>query len=287
MHHHSRQLQRKTRNRRGLTLLELVVVMTILIALAGILVALFPNILLFAHTSTGATNMPELVKVFHMHHATQRSYPNFLDNLTDGTDLYAKLPGGGASLGTLTLDADTAASLNAAGLTKVFNLDSDNDDATFECYGEGIVTPETGDAVDVAAGLVVARIVQSSDLERLKGHDPEIYVLFGVGHGTPLVGNFMEEAPVHFGHEKDSKPNEAYSRFAAVYRLGGEVVPGDGDDTADSPLDADSDPTNDDDDWFLPNDGPAEFITCVGLHDGGIAVPWMPIKGFSSSGHSH
>ncbi len=86
MHHYLQQRQRKTRNGRGLTLLELVVVMTILIALGGIVVSLFPGFLKMAHTSTGATTMPELNKIFEMHHQTQRSYPNSLDNLTDGAD---------------------------------------------------------------------------------------------------------------------------------------------------------------------------------------------------------
>ena len=78
---------------RGLTLLELVVVMTILIALAGILVALFPGFLRLAHTSTGATNLSDLNRVFHTYNQVNRGWPNGLDNLHDGTNLYSRLPG--------------------------------------------------------------------------------------------------------------------------------------------------------------------------------------------------
>jgi Tfp pilus assembly protein PilE len=270
---------RKRTNRKGLTLLELVVVMTILIALAGILVPLLPNLLNQAHTATGATNMPELNKLFELHNAMERGYPNYLDNLTDGTGLYDRLPGGGAGLTTTALDASSAASLNAAGITKVFNLTSgDVDDATFECYGEGIVAPPLTSAVDVASGLTIA-ILDDTQLPKFKGTPGEVYAVFGVGQATPLVGNMMQDAPVHFGDEPGSKPNEVYSRFAAVFRVGDWQ---DDDPAVDS--DGDGNFTNDRD--SIDPAATARFVTTVGLHDGGIAAPWMAIKGFNGA-HEH
>lgn len=271
-------------HRLGLTLLELVVVMTILIALAGILVAMFPGMLKFAHTSTGATNMPELNKIFQMHHQVQRGWPNYLDNLVDDTGaLYAKLPGDPASqeyfLTPLELDDDQAQALRNAGLTHVFNLTDaeDVDDATFDCYGEGVVAPELAAAEPVQDGTTVARLVALGDIAKFKGHEEAVYVVFGVGQATPLVGSggMMQDAPIHFGHNANTRPNEVYSRFAAVFRLGSvEMV--DHDDNPDTP-----------DVEEFHADGPASFITCVGLHGGGIAVPWMPLKGFHHSDHSH
>lgn len=270
--------------RLGLTLLELVVVMTILIALAGILVALFPGFLNLAHTSTGATNMPELNKVFQMHRQVQRGWPNYLDNLVDDAgSLYAKLPGDPTSAGyflePLSLDADQAQALREAGLTHVFNLtdDADIDDATYDCYGEGVVAPELADAEEVAAGLTVARLVGLGDIAKFKGHEDAVYVVFGVGQATPLVGEggMMQDAPVHFGDEANTRPNDVYSRFAAVFRLGSVEM-----------VDDDSNPATPDVEVH-DVDGPAGFITCVGLHGGGIAVPWMPLKGFHHSDHSH
>jgi len=269
----------KTHNRKGLTLLELVVVMTILIALAGILVPLLPNMLKQAHTSTGATNMPELNKLFELHHTTERGYPNYLDNLTDGSGLYAGLPGGGAGLTTQALDADTAASLNAAGLTKVFNLTSDSvDDATFDCYGEGIVAPDLSSAVDVANGLSIA-VLDDTQLPKLKGTAGEVYGVFGVGQATPLVGEMMQDAPIHFGDEPGSKPNEIYSRFAAVFRIGAWQ---DDDPLVDS--DGDGFPDNDRD--SIDPAAEARFVSIVALHGEGIAPPWAPIRSFSGA-HEH
>ncbi len=270
--------------RLGLTLLELVVVMTILIALAGLLVALFPGFLKLAHTSTGGTNMPELNKVFQMHHQVQRGWPNYLDNLVDEAgSLYAKLPGDPTSAGyflePLTLEAEQAQALLDAGLTAVFPLtsDADIDDATYDCYGEGVVAPELEDAVPVATGLTVARLTTPGDIAKFKGHDDAVYVVFGVGQATPLVGEggMMQDAPVHFGHNANTRPNEVYSRFAAVFRLGSVEL-----------VDDDDDPATPDVEVY-DVDGPADFITCVGLHGGGIAVPWMPLKGFHHSDHSH
>ena len=71
--------------RGGLTLLELVVVMAILIALAGILVPVFPDLLARASTSTGATNLTEVAKAVQMYQGLYRSYPDLLDSLVDGT----------------------------------------------------------------------------------------------------------------------------------------------------------------------------------------------------------
>ena len=57
---------RGNRPRRGLTLLELVVVLTILVALAGILVPMVSNLLPFTSSSAGATNATEVEKVVQL-----------------------------------------------------------------------------------------------------------------------------------------------------------------------------------------------------------------------------
>ncbi len=260
--------------RLGLTLLELVVVMTILIALAGILVAMFPGMLTMAHTSTDATNMPELNKIFQMHHQVQRGWPNYLDNLVAGGNLYAGLPGyeEGPSyfLSAHPLTHDQADALRDAGLTHVFNLTAaEVSDATYDCYGSGIVAPELSEAAPVNDSLTVARLVNLTDIEKFKGDPDHVYVVFGIGQATPLVGpgGMMQDAPIHFGDAAGTRPNEAYSRFVAIFDLG----------------EAHDDDDDDDDDHH----GRAQFVTVAALHRGGIAVPWMPLKEFHAPDHSH
>ena len=272
-------------HRLGLTLLELVVVMTILIALAGILVALFPGFLRLAHTSTGATNLSDLNRVFHTYHQVSRGWPNGLDNLTDGTDLYARLPGDPSSatyyLEPHNLSEEEARALRNAGITHVFNLASDNTgDATFHCYGspeDGIpfvpVVPDNGH--NVQEPLTVARLRNASDIDRFQGDRDGVYVVFGVGQAAPLVGpgGMMQDPPLHFGHTAGTKPNEVYSRFAAVFRIGREGMVPDPDDL-DNEIEG------------VIADGTATFITCVGLHGNGIRVPADPIRGFHHTRHS-
>ena len=54
---------RGRRPRRGLTLLELVIVLTILVALAGLVVPMVSNLLPFSSSSAGATNASEIERV--------------------------------------------------------------------------------------------------------------------------------------------------------------------------------------------------------------------------------
>jgi len=63
-------------SRRGLTLLEMVVVIAILIVLAGVLVPLMPNLQFDAHCANGATNNVELGKALETYRVIQGKYPD-------------------------------------------------------------------------------------------------------------------------------------------------------------------------------------------------------------------
>ena len=135
--------------RRGLTLMELVVVMAILVALASILVPIFPSMLERAHRSTQATNASELTKAIQLYLSTNGSL-NGCDLLTDGTTVINYLPavtgagpmpmgdtagtianylgytnavGGYVTAGALSANALTA--LNGAGITNAYPLVAD------------------------------------------------------------------------------------------------------------------------------------------------------------------
>ena len=76
-------LRRLTGQRRGLTLVELVVVMAILIALAGIIIPILPGIIGRAETSARATNDSEIYKWIQTYEATNSQYPYDWDSLLD------------------------------------------------------------------------------------------------------------------------------------------------------------------------------------------------------------
>src|SRR5436305_9294989 len=77
-----------TTTRRGLTLIELIVVMAILVALAAILIPLFPNMLRRAHKATDATQSGEVAKAVQMYQASYYSYPDNFDLLLDGSGAF-------------------------------------------------------------------------------------------------------------------------------------------------------------------------------------------------------
>src|SRR5437868_14511623 len=79
--------------RRGLTLMELVVVMAILVALAAILVPLFPNMLRRAHKATDATQSSEVSKAVQLYQSSYYGYPDNFDLLLDSAGAFpAYLP---------------------------------------------------------------------------------------------------------------------------------------------------------------------------------------------------
>src|SRR5262245_31586503 len=106
--------------RRGLTLLELVVVLVILIGLAGILVPMLPSMLGRTETASGATNHVEIGKWIQTYEQLYQGYPKDWDALTDGTVKIAYVRGGGGvALDTTGLSADEAAALTACGITRL------------------------------------------------------------------------------------------------------------------------------------------------------------------------
>jgi len=67
-------MSRKCKNRQGLTLLELVVVMVILVALAGILVPMLPSMLGRAHAVNHSANVSEMNKIWGLYGPTPSKF---------------------------------------------------------------------------------------------------------------------------------------------------------------------------------------------------------------------
>src|SRR5580692_5139456 len=83
------------KSRPGLTLMELVVVLMVLVALAGVLVPMLPSMLTRAHVAAHTTNVTELTKVIMEYQALNNGFPDQWDSLTDGgTNLINYMAGG-------------------------------------------------------------------------------------------------------------------------------------------------------------------------------------------------
>jgi len=77
-------MRNQVKNRKGLTMIELVVVLTILVALAGIVVPLLPSMVSHAHTAAHATNVVEIDKIVEAYNMLNHGYPDNLDSLVAG-----------------------------------------------------------------------------------------------------------------------------------------------------------------------------------------------------------
>jgi prepilin-type N-terminal cleavage/methylation domain-containing protein len=231
---------RRTTSRRGLTLMELVVVMVILVALAGILLPLFPNLLTKAHTSTAATNMSELTKAVQTYYYSSLQYPNNLDNIaglvgtpgtapaTNPSNANVTLVGAAASsdLSTTTLTATTSAALTNVGITSVLETTVPASAATIGNWTPtylpystvssttGIPTPSTINTTVVT--------VQPNAITREFGYstaaNTATYVLLGLGNYSSMAGTALQEAPIHFDDSPNGEPNVAYCRYGLVFQ---------------------------------------------------------------------
>lgn len=236
--------------RRGLTLMELVVVMVILIALAGMLLPLFPNMLNRAHTTTSATSNVELSKAIMTYQGLYYAYPNRLDNLATGSGtLFTMLPGSGSDAGAYAtgaqtpagvltqagnltaaqLTAGTLAALNSVGITNVAQVveaagnSTGNWSPTFFPYA---AVPSSVNSTALAAGTPVATLgyqaIQNMGLSwngaTGTGAYPT-YVVLGAGDYSTMSGKTMDEAPVHFDDDPNYNPNNAYGRFGVLFQV--------------------------------------------------------------------
>lgn len=211
--------------RRGLTLMELVVVMVILAALAGIVLPMLPGMVTRAHTSTSATNVGEVAKAIQTHQAVYLSYPNNLDSLVTSTGtIVGYLPGATAGdLTTATLTAETLEVLADAGITTMAQMIATpaapvgDFSPTFFPYGTDKTVVPT--STNLAVGTAVASLTGVS-ANRLYGAPiGATYAVFGLGGRTSMQGKSLQEAPVHFSDTTSEAPHLAYARYGAVFQL--------------------------------------------------------------------
>lgn len=216
----------RSKSRKGFTLLELVIVLTVLVALAGILLPTLPNLLQRSHAAVCSTNIPALNKAMLMYNTIQRQFPNDFDNLVATAGGVAGLPGepadytgAGADLTVGTLSAPEISGLNRQGITHVIIPADWDDDPTFEAHADGVRTE-----------IVPATEVLLADAGHIQGvlgvgtGGDEKFVVFGVGQRSTIVGQMeggIFEAPVHFDDGGDT-PDQAYSRYVVVFQVADE-----------------------------------------------------------------
>src|SRR5262245_13358035 len=220
--------------RRGLTLMELVVVMTILIALAAIIVAIMPGLLGRAERSSRATNSQEVYKTVQLFQAMNSHFPTDWDALTDGTTTPLTYVGGFTG-GTppLEITAVTGPQTNAlrgAGINRLQLMQTTPTtpaDDTFSPYlDQNDRNSATGALVLAANGTPNVVTLTPAGQFQLNLSDNATtssgtYVVFGLGKRCSIVGTGMNEPPVNFFDNAALSPDTRYSRYGLVFQVSG------------------------------------------------------------------
>ena len=216
------------RRAKGLTLIELVVVLAILVALVGLVVSLFPGLVARASRSTTAATLRDIARTVQIHYTTTLNYGSGYDSLvsTNGTALYSSIPAN--SLGQLTLNplsTGDSAALSTLGISYVYHVAAASGDATFN-------VTQTANPVTVQNGAPVAVLASGAGTQALRdaltgnyvsSGGSLTYVVLGLNKGATLVGpnSVFQDAPVRTGSSAGENPTSTYQRYGLVFLIDG------------------------------------------------------------------
>ncbi|MEO0508373.1 MAG: prepilin-type N-terminal cleavage/methylation domain-containing protein [Verrucomicrobiota bacterium] len=218
--------------RQGLTLVELLVVLTILIAVASIIIPILPDTNQLSNSSSGSANMREVVKVVETFRTETGAYPNSWDSLIDaGGDV---LPTGTDAGATDDPDLDELDDLtpSTANETIIDNAllnagiieslqHTDFADTTVNQTFDGITDPEVN---ELPATIVVLTDDGEDRLgltaSQVNGGSGEVvaYAAFGLGQNNSMVGRTMADAPVKFLRGGEN-PTTQYARWVVIFTI--------------------------------------------------------------------
>jgi type II secretory pathway pseudopilin PulG len=231
--------------------MELIVVLMILVALAGLVVPLFPGMLTQAHTSTCSTNIAETSKAIMMYQAAKSAYPNNFDLMSDGaTGIIPYFPagsmlpaqyGGPGTLATMgggqiTQSNLTTAELSALNQSGIFSgqaMSLTPNDPTFDYYLGGSTGLPSLNAVQITAKTPLAFLDPvtggpgSPAYNRCNQLGLPVtarYLVLGVGPRNDMIGATMLSAPVHFGDTPALSPEFGYERLSAFFKVSDTAV---------------------------------------------------------------
>ncbi|MDG1873195.1 MAG: hypothetical protein P8J27_04750 [Mariniblastus sp.] len=213
-------------NRSGLSLLELLVVLTILIALGGIVVSTLPGMLRRTQVATAAANIPEIDATIRRNATlTQGQIGNRFDSLISGSaSLDGGIPdyiGGSEIFMAASLSASETQALQSIGITELVPAIAETLNATFGSHDQLPVQIGTDTRVCVLESEAALQILlEGWNFEPV---EESKYLVFGLGEQCTLVGAgpkaTFSEPPVHFSDDRDQSPEEMYSRYLILVEV--------------------------------------------------------------------
>jgi prepilin-type N-terminal cleavage/methylation domain-containing protein len=206
------------RSRRGLTLVELLVVLVIITAIAGIVLPIMPQVDRRAKGSTGGGNMREVVKAIEMHRSSTGSYPDEWDSLIDSNDATAATTDITVQDVTAAPGPAIVAALTAAGITTAYEHDDFTDTTVSQTFDGLSAGPVDELATNVA--ILNAAGIASLGLEPTgTGADDTLaYAAFGLGQENTMIGETIVDAPIRF-FEGAETPINSYGRWVVIFAV--------------------------------------------------------------------
>jgi hypothetical protein len=221
--------------------MELVVVVGILVALAGILVPLLPSLILQTGQTTGAANCTEINNMVQLYASMHKDmYPSGFDSLIGedgkicdyvphllwGTDPLTVSTLTDTEGGNLSMVIVNDPSLGSASLTSMIQKPTSSpgewNPTTFPYGTNRSVAPTTtalygGQAVHVAPATAA----------KLFGTDPNgTYVVFGLGKNSTMTGTSFSEPPIWSIPDENHNPDNTYCRYGLVFQASGTGTSG-------------------------------------------------------------
>jgi prepilin-type N-terminal cleavage/methylation domain-containing protein len=231
------QLPRRSVRELGLTLIELIVTMAILVILAGLVLPKLDVFKTKANKAQAASGMYSIANYVTAYRAQHDAFPDIWDSLLEsaggpGTTLFSKLdseligspPGSGGKLTTLNLTAGEAKSLARVGITRVVDQSAA---AEVPADSGDFATLRTLAAGDVVATLnlansdpdVVAEVqkIAADFYPELGGAIPagKRIAVFGLGRFNTIKGDLLHTIPTYSEVDHVNR----YGRFLVLFEL--------------------------------------------------------------------
>lgn len=230
--------------RPGLTLMELVVVLVVLVATAGIVVGLLPGMIGRAETSSRAANSSEIYKWLQTYEATYSNYGYDWDALIDSTGTaityVSGFTGSAPPLAVTQLDSSgQAAALIAAfgspvgaspaqSRLQLMTSTVTGVNQTFDPYP---TSDKAANGLPITNGMNIVTLTSAGQAQLNLSDNPTstsgTYVVVGFGPRATIVGRGVGDPPVNFYDNFALSPDTRYSRYGLVFQVAGYDNTGD------------------------------------------------------------
>jgi type II secretory pathway pseudopilin PulG len=231
-----------TAARRGLTLIELVVVMAVLIALAALILPRLDSLKGQADHAAIASNAADLSKVIETNYASSGAYGNY-DTLVDSSGAILSSIWGQTAFGALPFTATTIGGAQAgdfsyqsfldANLNGYFNVQAGTSNTNASTLStdttSGLQTLSTNVAggsqkLAVLAGgsghfyadQLFTTLVPTGVIPTSAGNPAYRLVAMGIGPYSSLVGTLLPSCPLD---TQGDDPTQVYCRYFAIFKI--------------------------------------------------------------------